>query len=233
MTVSALGWRKIPEDQRIKKQHEGSEYTAGPDRYWFACFVDHNRIVETGDPWKNDPMIPKRGERAGFGAWSFLTIAHGDKLLPRIEQFEGDQRPRFRGGDQGWYTKNADRKYDLLHEIRWIFTAFYMMSQRLATRARHHTSRQTRRRIERNNQTPPPWIEIVTLRRKQMARDEESRGKPLPVDWQWRWAVSGHWRDQWYQSEGVHRPIFIESYIKGPEDKPIKPPSSKIYVAER
>lgn len=36
-----------------------------------------------------------------------------------------------------------------------------------------------------------------------------------------RWVVRPHWRNQWYPSEGIHRPVFIEEYIKGPDDKPL------------
>ena len=74
---------------------------------------------------------------------------------------------------------------------------------------------------------------MVCPGRKQQAREEESKKGALPVDWQWRWSVAGHWRDQWYPADGVHRPKFIESYVKGPDDKPLKPASSKIFVAER
>jgi hypothetical protein len=45
--------------------------------------------------------------------------------------------------------------------------------------------------------------------------------------------VRGHWRNQFYPVENVHRPVFIESYIKGPPDKPIKPLGHKIFKAVR
>lgn len=40
-------------------------------------------------------------------------------------------------------------------------------------------------------------------------------------DWSHRWLVSGHWRNQWYPSEGVHRPIWIDAFVKGPSDAPL------------
>lgn len=36
-----------------------------------------------------------------------------------------------------------------------------------------------------------------------------------------RWVVRGHWRRQWYPSENRHRPIWISTYIAGPEGAPI------------
>lgn len=48
------------------------------------------------------------------------------------------------------------------------------------------------------------------------------RGNPgTEVEWSHRWLVRGHWRQQWYASEGVHRAIYINPHIKGPEDKPL------------
>jgi hypothetical protein len=40
-------------------------------------------------------------------------------------------------------------------------------------------------------------------------------------EWSHRWVVRGHWREQWYPSEGVHRLIWIEAFVKGPEDRPL------------
>ncbi|MGH7393698.1 MAG: hypothetical protein ACREM3_30220, partial [Candidatus Rokuibacteriota bacterium] len=124
-----------------------------------------------------------------------------------------------------------NRSEQPLHEIRWIYTALHLMSQRLSITVRHPTDRATRHRAEREGQEAPPFIDVVTLRRLEAARQRDPQGNN--VDWQWQWQVAGHWRDQWYPSEGVHKPKFIESYIKGPADKPLKPDSIKVYVAER
>lgn len=114
---------------------------------------------------------------------------------------------------------------------RWVYAAMYLMSQRLATRVRHSTDRSTRRRAEREKQLAPPFIDVITLRRKQEAR--EAANVHGDIDWQWQWVVRGHWREQWYPKEGIHKPVFIESYIKGPEDKPVKPPTTKLFAAIR
>ncbi|GBF17791.1 hypothetical protein Br6_05198 [Rhodococcus sp. Br-6] len=37
-----------------------------------------------------------------------------------------------------------------------------------------------------------------------------------------RWTVRGHWKRHWYPSENRHHPIWIESYIAGPEGAPLK-----------
>jgi hypothetical protein len=38
-----------------------------------------------------------------------------------------------------------------------------------------------------------------------------------------RWIVSGHFRAQWYPSLQGHKLRWIEPYVKGPEDAPLKP----------
>ncbi|GAI71048.1 unnamed protein product [marine sediment metagenome] len=44
------------------------------------------------------------------------------------------------------------------------------------------------------------------------------------VEWACQWIVGGHWRNQWYPSKHEYRPKYIASYIKGPEDKPLRNP---------
>lgn len=36
-----------------------------------------------------------------------------------------------------------------------------------------------------------------------------------------RWMVKGHWRQQWYPSLGMHRPVWVAPYVKGPEGAPL------------
>jgi hypothetical protein len=37
-----------------------------------------------------------------------------------------------------------------------------------------------------------------------------------------RWTVDGHWRNQWYPKKEVHRPRWIDGYVKGPADAPLR-----------
>ena len=36
-----------------------------------------------------------------------------------------------------------------------------------------------------------------------------------------RWVVRGHWRKQWYASQGRHVPIWISPFVKGPDGAPL------------
>ena len=61
-------------------------------------------------------------------------------------------------------------------------------------------------------------VVVFTLRR---AKSPQYEGDEREVQWSHRWVVQGHWRNQWYGSEKVHRQIWIAPFIKGPDDKPI------------
>lgn len=161
----------------------------------------------------------------GYGCWSYFTLRDGDKIIDRIRQFEAKAK-----SVGGMYRDTKES--DMLHEIRWAYAAFYLMAQRLSIQVQHRIDRNTRRRNEREQIKMPEFFKVVSLRRM-----EEARPKPKdngePIDWQWQWDVVGHWRNQYYPGEGIHKPKWIESYIKGPEDRPMKPPSAKLFVARR
>ncbi|NKS56294.1 hypothetical protein GS504_01525 [Rhodococcus hoagii] len=47
-------------------------------------------------------------------------------------------------------------------------------------------------------------------------------GSSSTRNYQHRWTVRGHWKRQWYPSEERHHPIWIDTYVAGPDDKPFK-----------
>src|ERR1044072_2305074 len=51
------------------------------------------------------------------------------------------------------------------------------------------------------------------------------------VDWAWQWAVRGHWRDQ--PTKDGYKLIWIHPFIKGPEDKPLKPDAARVFAVTR
>lgn len=85
-------------------------------------------------------------------------------------------------------------------------------------------TRAATRRLARIGVTESPLI--VRLRKKEYVRHKE--GESEPVDWAWQWAVAGHWRNQ-PTGEGI-KLIWIHPFIKGPEDKPLKPGAERIFA---
>lgn len=207
-TISAIGWRPVPEGQQTAKGMIGdvAGRVAGKGAYQFLTFL----------------CFP--GEEERFGCWSYFLIQDGDKLVDRIRQFEGISK------EVGGAYPN-EKESDMLHEIRWIYSAMYLMAQRLAISVQHNTDRHTRRRNEFAKLKVTPFIRVITLRRMEEARQKASKGEA--IEFQWHWEVRGHWRNQYFPSENTHKPVFIDAYIKGNLERPFKSPGVKLFVAGR
>lgn len=89
--------------------------------------------------------------------------------------------------------------------------------------------RAERRRLVRHGGVAPD-VRVITLRRS-VHNAGKSEGQL--IEWSWQWIVRGHWRNQFFPSTGKHEPTFIRPYVKGPEDKPLKPITDPIYLVNR
>lgn len=225
LKISAIGWLPITKVTELESGVRYGEYdlrSLESNAVAFMCFID---LSKAGDD-------TRLAAPDGYGCWSYFTIKHGEKLIDKVIAFEiylNSLRPA-NGASNVPYGEFVDNIK--LHEIRWIYTAFYLMAQRLSITFDEDVDRATRRRAEHDKVSVPPKIRVVSLRRLEQHK-EKVGGVNAPVDWQWQWEVRGHWRNQWCRSTQTHKPLFIEGYIKGPEDKPLKPPGQKLFVAAR
>lgn len=108
------------------------------------------------------------------------------------------------------------------HIMRVIHTFFLMVQQEIGNPTRYQASRGPRKRaMKLNPHREIPDVRVITLRR---LRSGAEKAEPLgdSIEWTHRWLVNGHWRRQWYATEGRHKPKWIAPYIKGPEDKPFQ-----------
>lgn len=105
------------------------------------------------------------------------------------------------------------------------------LQQRILIAPEQRADRPARRRLEREGWQHEPLIRVVELRRKQVHSAQS--GEHEAVEWSHQWIVSGHWRQQWYPSLNANQPRWIMPYVKGPEDKPIKPPRAKVFAVVR
>lgn len=78
-------------------------------------------------------------------------------------------------------------------------------------------SRAERARAKRRRLGELGAVRVIDVRRRppRQAQSMSSRERHH------RWVVDGHWRNQWYPSEGRHRPIWINAYVKGPDGAPM------------
>lgn len=104
----------------------------------------------------------------------------------------------------------------------FLAASFLFLNQRILTTAKGTLHRHDIRRAKRNN--IPPEIRIIILRRTEHQHEYEHETRD--VSWQWQWLVSGHWRHYKHNNNT----IWISPYIKGPQDKPMKPVNDKVFA---
>jgi hypothetical protein len=129
---------------------------------------------------------------------------------------------------EGWPTGVDDDKSALDGDTRaalerTILATWLLMGQTLVRSERLVAQRPARRRIARTDPTLDPTVRYIDLRRARTEpadrTDDEHRVSGR--EYQHRWIVRGHWRNQWYPSRNDHRPIWIDPHLAGPEDKPL------------
>lgn len=120
---------------------------------------------------------------------------------------------------------------EVLLTRRFVVAASTFLRQELLVVESQMVERHARKRLEKKHLNIPSLVQVVQLRKTQHTRSETST--PSPVDWQWQWSVKGHVRQQYYPSLGEHLPVVITPYLKGPEDKPLKPRTTPIYSVTR
>lgn len=116
-------------------------------------------------------------------------------------------------------------------KLQLFAAATCLLSQRILMAPHHQAERHARKRLEKDGWTHEPLIRVVELRRKQSRPNHGDEHDA--VDWACQWVVSGHWRQQWYPSVQAYQPRWIMPYVKGPEDKPLKPPRAKVFAVVR
>jgi len=92
-----------------------------------------------------------------------------------------------------------------------------LMAEKIVQSDPRQASRHARRDAQRFK-LPPSLLRVIELRRRRSAKEGEAEGNGSAREYTHRWIVSGHWRNQWYPSEGRHKQKYIGEYVKGPED---------------
>lgn len=111
---------------------------------------------------------------------------------------------------------------------RFAMAAQAWLRQKIAVQSEATIERHCRKRITKEFQAEPSGLHVVQLRRSESA---QSSTDGSPAEWSCQWLVRGHWRNQPYKAG--KRLIFIAPYIKGPEDKPLKAPTTTVFSVSR
>lgn len=102
--------------------------------------------------------------------------------------------------------------------LRAAMATWLLCGQDLSEQTQAPVDRPVRRTYTRAGR-PLPTVRQVALR--QPAHGNGSAASEDGPQWQHRWVVRGHWRNHWYPSQQRHRPLWINSHIKGPDGQPL------------
>jgi hypothetical protein len=116
------------------------------------------------------------------------------------------------------------------HALQVLFVALHVLTQPIVGREDYQIRKPGHGRRKLNFK--PTLIRQIVLRRVVHPRQGGERGETLR-EYHCRWMVVSHWRQQPYRSTGDVRPRLIAAYVKGPEGKPLKPPTTNIFIAKR
>jgi hypothetical protein len=212
---------------------------------WGPAKTDHGPAIATywfNDMTDPDDSIKEIAAKSGVTVdqvreyYGRVQLFHVDMLLQgvtlgpaRLEIPEEKRRQVEASGDTVAPCENSQR----------VFTAYMrLLGQTLVKSSPAHVDRHAVKRATRKGL--PGLVTTVTLRRVQYV-GEPAEGVSH-VEWQHRWLVRGHWRRQPCGADhplaepdgdgGFIAYIFINPYVKGPEDKPLHM-SNKVYDLAR
>lgn len=119
--------------------------------------------------------------------------------------------------------------------LRFFGAGVALLRQRLLVPTPPELPRHARRRLARLD-ADLSRLYVVSLRRTERARsvDEEAEREHRHVEWSHRWLVRGHWTQQPYgPQQSLRRAQWRSTYVKGPEDKPLKAEAERIFAVNR
>lgn len=202
-----------------------------------VCFNDQWRqpdqvalaMIEGQDGFT--PEIAERyREQAGRWATVGMSAFFNDQRLgPQVSM------PNERA--QAQLIAEGDTPHPGTNIIRYVHALWLLMEQTVAKVEDEKVERPSQRRAKKMRL--PGKVTVIRLRREQGAKREPGESN---VEWAHRWLVRGHWR---WQAVSAHHPlaqevepgkyrarIWINPFVKGPEDAPLKQ-TEKVYSLER
>jgi hypothetical protein len=230
LAVASIPFLWMPEIYRVALDGTLPDHVVSPEvlplpRMWFTWPDDQPVTL----PGVIDVPTPSR-------FWALLIV---DGAVSEITRFRGWDSGLtvvlFGAPDDGpaaiWLSGIPYlSRYPIDEEARgaeWLLQMFAFLNSPLVCPREQKAPRPLRRQADR-----APEIEVavrfVELRSIISRPGRERSDDPGQVDQDWRTLVRGHYRAQWYPSEGAHHVIRIEPYLKGPEGAPLRPRAYRV-----
>jgi hypothetical protein len=174
-------------------------------------------------------------ESAGFVVALFWELRGTPRrFIPAMDSQWRDGQSWFSASGEDWAARRIELgTEDSIHLGEWTRLAIagqFWLRSKVAALARASADRGARRRLRRAGNVTTPLV--VSLREVD-DQQRETDGDGKAVDWTCRWVVRPHWRQQYLPSTGMRRPTLIESYVKGPADKPLRVHAGVSYRVSR
>lgn len=119
-----------------------------------------------------------------------------------------------------------------VRRMQYFAAGLLFLAQRILQTTHQPAARSTRRRLAHAGVPDAPLIRVVELRER--AATTGPAAAHAPVAWSCRWIVTGHWRQQACgPARRERRPRWILPYLKGPGDRPLRPPGTKLFAVIR
>lgn len=167
----------------------------------------------------------------------YAHIDDDDDFVGKVREIEADLRARGSSvlisldptgltaipfGDTSMYRPEL---IEYSGDVRWTMAFFRFVQQRVIGQHREFYGRAQRRDAARAGFGKPADDAYVTaIRLRRVARPEEEGYEPVPTGRKLttRHVRSGHWRRQWYPTLQLHRPIYIQTTVVGPDGAPLR-----------
>lgn len=183
--------------------------------------------------------VPLNGREQDVAIPTTAWIWHDHVPLSKLRAaLEREYRRVYAKGETGFDTCGIDETVDAsLAFSRFFMAAAAWLRQKIVVETHGGQGiRQAARQIQRQHDLQEtPRVRIIELRRSQYVRREDAEvatdgtGRRYSV----RFVVKGFWRQQWYPSRKEHAPKYIESYLKGPADAPLKAAVPTVYMVRK
>lgn len=212
--VVALLWRREPGIKKPERHPFDSKvWLKELDRVWLQTMVlQPVHLADKKVKWLPVPST----------AW-FIADGVDMKNLKRFikegyKELYPDERQRQKNIEALEYTGAAAEWFS-----RFFLSAASWLRQRVVTNNKAEGVRQVARRLQREYRLDEtPRVTVVELRRRDVASRAEPAAPGEKRNFSCRFVVHGHFRNQWYASRNEHAPKWIDAYVKGPSDKPLR-----------
>ena len=202
--------------------------------------------TKTGFAYLEKPII-LRAPTEDVKIHSFSWVCHSDDILvlvyeDRFSKLYGFGRMLVRydqtlneivndpyDPQDTWGDVDDRTAEDIKQYIKFIWSLFPFMQQKMIYQDKETVPRSFRKMYHRG-QRQAPFVTTITLRRKEYCSKSTSDNS---IDYTCRWIVQGHWRHQWYKQSKNHKLIWIDSFVKGPNDKPLLIKNKPVFVVSR